>query len=401
MHIILNTDQLNNILKELAKIFIKNESYETHHINNCVLIEANILGEVRFSCCVPGTVQISSVINNAQVINPGSCLINLHLLSKKIKYLDEVEVELVYEELNDGQLNLYITTENIEGKLEGPIFSIEEFPIQHISGTAICDIDCNVFNSWSKAIKSFCSGLETLSIRVSDNYLEGCTFNSASHQTMMLYTRVATLEEYISNFTIDIPAIALNTLMTISDNNSKPIQLQQGLLYDSNDDSQILGVSHNDTIWWFWTNLSSTEEQLAIAEFCSNQQAESSIELDRTLLSKRLAHLSYQSNKTSTKRALLIELTSNEHDELNLELSMDGLSDKVRVQISNYEGNWKTQRYDIDKLINALKTLAIDKIRIEQFLTDENNPNSEDALSLRISDLQEQSRVEIYVESLV
>jgi len=395
MHIVIETVKLNNVIKELTKLYVKGKT-ELNTIDNCVLIQSDIFGRVSFTAHINGLARANITLENVQVINPGECLVNLFLLSKKTKYIDEKFLELEYQELNDNEYLLYIRTENINGKLISPIFQISEFTQPDLAETVICELNPTTLNDWIKTVKSFCTGLETLSIRVQDRYLECCTFNSLSHQTMLLYTRIATDNDYVDSFVINLPAIVLNTIPSFS-NEANNIRIEY--CYNQNDE-QVLKLTQDSTTWYAWTNLEPKTDQLTVAEYCHSQPPYSKLILDKFALINRLEYLIHQPQNSNNKFLITLDLVSNQSNDIQLELSIEGLEDTATVTVKQYEGTWHKQKYDAQKLISALRVLSINDVVLEQFVTDADNlDNLDEALSLRLSDIQEQSRVEIYIES--
>ena len=398
MHIIIETAKLNSVIKELTKLYIKGKT-DLNTIENCVLIQSDVFGRVSFTAHINGLARTSITLEDVQVINPGECLVNLFLLSKKTKYIDEGFLELEYRLLNNNEYVLYIRTENINGKLISPIFQLNEFTQLDLIETAICDLDPVVLSNWIKTVRNFCTGLETLSIRVQDGYLESCTFNSLSHQTMLLYTRVATSNEYTDNFIMNLPATVLNTIPNFP-NEVNSVRIEHCYNQTNQNDEQIFKLTQDNTTWCAWTNLQPKADQLAVAEYCNSQPPCSKLILDKTTLINRLEYLIHQPQNSSNKFLINLDLKSNRSNDVQLELSIKGLEDTATVLVKQYEGTWHRQKYDAQKLISALKVLSVSDIVLEQFITDtDSTDNLDEALSLRLSDLQEQSRVEIYIES--
>ena len=398
MHIVIETVKLNNVIKELTKLYIKGKT-ELNTIDNCVLIQSDIFGRVSFTAHINGLARTTITLENVQVINPGECLVNLFLLSKKVKYIDEKFLELEYRVLNDNEYLLYIRTENINGKLISPIFQLSEFTQLDLVEAVICELNPTILNDWIKTVKIFCTGLETLSIRVQNEYLECCTFNSLSHQTMLLYTRIATDNDYVDNFVINLPAVVLNTIPNFS-NESDNIRIEYCSSQTNQSDEQVLKLTQDSTTWYAWTNLEPKVDQLTVAEYCNGQPPYSKLILDKFALINRLEYLVHQPQNSNNKFLVNLDLTSNESNDIQLELSIEGLEDTATVTVKQYEGNWHKQKYDAQKLISALRVLSVSDVVLEQFITDADNlDNLDEALSLRLSDLQEQSRVEIYIES--
>jgi len=398
MHIIIETAKLNNVIKELTKLYIKGKT-DLNIIDNCVLIQSDIFGRVSFTAHINGLARTSITLEDVQVINPGECLVNLFLLGKKTKYIDEGFLELEYRLLNNNEYLVYIRTENINGKLINPIFQLNEFTQLDLIETVVCDLSPSVLNSWVKTVRNFCTGLETLSIRVQDGYLESCTFNSLSHQTMLLYTRLATNNEYVTNFVINLPAIVLNTMPNFP-NEVNSIRVEHCSSQINQNDEQVIKLTQDNTTWYAWTNLQPKVDQLAVAEYCNSQPPHSKLILDKGTLISRLEYLIHQPQNSSNKFLVNLDLRSSKFNNIQLELSIEGIEDTATVLVKQYEGTWHKQKYDAQKLISALRVLSVNDIVLEQFLTDtDNTDNLDEALSLRLSDLQEQSRVEIYIES--
>ena len=398
MHIIIETAKLNNVIKELTKLYIKGKT-DLNTIENCVLIQSDIFGRVSFTVHINGLARTSITLEDVQVINPGECLVNLFLLGKKTKYIDEGFLELEYRLLDNNEYVVYIRTENINGKLTSPIFQLNEFTQIDLIETVVCEVDPSTVNSWIKTVRNFCTGLETLSIRVQDGYLESCTFNSLSHQTMLLYTRVATDNEYTDNFVINLPAIVLNTMPNFP-NEVNNIKIEHCHSQTNQEDEQVLKLTQDNTTWYAWTNLQPKADQLSVAEYCNSQPPYSKLILDKTTLLNRLEYLIHQPQNSNNKFLVNLDLRGSQSSSIQLELSIKGLEDKATVLVKQYEGTWHKQKYDAQKIMSALKVLSVNDIVLEQFITDtDNTDNLEEALSLRLSDLQEQSRVEIYIES--
>jgi hypothetical protein len=398
MHIIIETAKLNNVIKELTKLYIKGKT-DLNTIENCVLIQSDIFGRVSFTAHINGLARTSITLEDVQVINPGECLVNLFLLSKKTKYIDESFLELEYQLLNNNEYLVYIRTENINGKLTSPIFQLNEFTQFDLVETAVCDLSPSALNNWIKTVRNFCTGLETLSIRVQDGYLESCTFNSISHQTMLLYTRLATNNDYVNNFVINLPAVVLNTMPNFP-NEVNSIRIGHCCSQASQNDEQVLKLTQDNTTWCVWTNLQPKVDQLSVAEYCNSQPPYSKLILDKGTLINRLEYLIHQPQNSSNKFLVSLDLRGNKSNNIQLELSIGGIEDTATVLVKQYEGTWYKQKYDAQKLMSALRVLSVNDIVLEQFITDtENTDNLDEALSLRISDLQEQSRVEIYIES--
>lgn len=379
---------IQTAVAEINKVIGK---LDDNSINSCVIVTADEQG-VFFIGRTLGQHQTTWYLPDTNVFRSGSYVIPLIQLIKKVKFLEEDVFEF---SVSEAESKVYIVSGKTKGSFDLSIYDIDDYELADNYSSVIANVDEHMFGSWVKIIDKFCGTAGNVTIYAGDSYLEACGFAPGSHQTMMLYTRIALLQSLEPGFSINVNSSSLSSLFSLGELENGEVSLVTSP--DDTDTVNRVGVVAGQSIWWCFTSLGDSTNYIDSARYCSDQVATSSLTLEKSLFTRALQHIDYQPNAGVSSMGVELCITSEDGLHFLQLVNRSTEVDVVSIPISNYQGSFVPQSFDASKILTILSPHKSSVITLQQFVIDENSHE----LALRIQDLQEQSRLETYLEGLV